>query len=106
MGEYLCTASPDNIMWALACGSNFPAYCKNHPGEKVVRPYDPQSIMHYPTILWVGNAQKYFEFGGDMQWDPEKSQISGIVNGGERPMGRNYDISDGDVAAVKSFYPW
>ena len=106
MGEYLCTPNPENIAWALACGSNFPAYCKNHPGEKAVKPYDPHSIMHYPTIVKVGNSLKYFDLGGNMQWDPSKAQLTGLVNGEERPMGRNYDISDGDVAAVKQFYPW
>jgi hypothetical protein len=106
MGEYLCTEKDENLMYGLLCGSMFPAYCKNLPSDKSVGPYDPESIMHYPTTLKYGDKKEYFKFDGSMKWEPEKADITHVVNGQERPFGINYGISKGDVEAVKKFYPW
>lgn len=105
--DYLCT--PENYYKAVFSGCSFTEYITNRPGMIPIGPYDPDSIMHYPTWMhWKDEEGKYHdeEWKSPMPWDPSKATMTHLLpDGTEEPFVQANGPSQGDIAAVKSRYP-
>jgi hypothetical protein len=105
--DYLCT--PEHFYEAVFAGSSYTEYITNRPGMTVIGPYDPDSIMHYPTWMhWKDDQGNFYDevWKSPMPWDPSKATMTHVLpDGTEEPFREPTMISKGDIAAVKSRYP-
>ncbi|KAF2443686.1 hypothetical protein P171DRAFT_445060 [Karstenula rhodostoma CBS 690.94] len=105
--DYLCT--PENYYKAVFAGCPFTEYITNRPGMTPIGPYDPDSIMHYPTwIHWKDDEGNYHdeEWKSPMEFDPSQATMTRLLPDGSEEPFRQADVpSKNDIAAVKSHYP-
>lgn len=105
--DYLC--KPENYQEAVFAGCGFTEYITNRPGMKPIGPYDPDSIMHYPTwVHWKDDDGNYHDkvWRSPMPWNPEQATMSHVLpDGSEEPFRENLGLSQGDIKAVKERYP-